>query len=656
MAIDRSLITPAALEVWPTASTAHLAPEAREQFRQQRKSIELLAKGMLVAEIEQRTGVRRSQLYNLVRRALKIHPDGQVFGFRALLPYHRVKSHERSAPLRHRPQSTAGSSGAMSQLIARYPELEVFLQAEIARHPLLFAEGRAGSVRVQGLKPIHARFLDRCRELGLRESDYPMVKDQQGIRALSKVIKRFKGTRFHEAAKAAGASHSKRRWCDDESYSAAPLTRPYEAVEFDGHKLDLRVSVSFADPFGFEQTLELTRVWILAIVDVVSRTILGYALVLAPEYNRYDVIRAIQKAIEPHPPYPFSIPLLGYGPLGGFPSQRLPELTYAVWDEFRFDNAKANLAADTLAVLREELGCVAHAGPVAQPDHRAIIERFFKTLTSTLSQRMPATTRSSPEELRRQLNAADSPAQLTMPLAELEELIEAVVGALNGTPHSSLGGRTPLQALEYFIRGKHTPVRHLPEPMRRNLCLLQMAHASRVAGNIAKGVRPTVNFFGVRYSSAAFSECTDLIGQPIMVYYNPDNIRTIRVFGRDGGEIGLLTAARPWNQVVHSLRMRQRINKLIRDAKIRVPANSNPVEIYLKYIEQQAPKSRRLASELEVAQRSAQTPAVTAPNAPGPTYAECDPLAVVTAAPPAESKPPKPVKPRRLKIPSGFNY
>ena len=651
---DRSLVTLPALETWPAATLETLSPERQARFRQNRLALLMFAQGEPIAVIEQQTQTGRKQLYNMIRRALTIHADGLLFGFRALLPGSRVKRLERMAPLTHHSASMGGNAGAMSHLLGRYPELVAFLRAEIKRTKLLFEATPDGDIRLRGLGHLHGRFLVECRKLGLRDSDYPLVKDQQGIRALSSVIKKLKSESFQESARAAGAPRAKGSRPPDDYVRPAPITRPLQAVEFDGHKLDLRISVTYTDSFGFEQAMELTRVWILVVVDVRTRAILGYELVLAPEYNRHDVIRAVQKAIEPQSPFKFNIPGLGYGELGGFPSQRLPELAYAVWEEFRFDNAKANLAADTVAVLCNELGCIAHAGPAASPDHRAIIERFFLTLTRTMSHRLPATTGSNPDELRRMMNAAGAPSVVTMPLADLEQLIEAVLGSLNGTLHSSLGGRTPLQALEYFIRGLHTPVHHLPEPMRRNLCLLQIAHPSRVGGSIAKGMRPSVSFHGVRYSSASFAERTDLIGQRVLVYYNPDDISTIRLFASDGGEIGVLRAGRPWDRVAHSLRMRRRIQKLIRDAKIRVPQRANPVEVYLDYIRKQAPKSRRKASELVSGQRIADAPSAKGSRTAGPRYA-ADVRADADPAPPNKEESLEPVKPRTLSIPSGFN-
>lgn len=57
---------------------------------------------------------------------------------------------------------------------------------------------------------------------------------------------------------------------------------------------------------------------------------LGYHLVLSPEYSRYDVIKTIEQALVPYQRRVFTLPDIGYGTAGGFPSSRLPELGYAV--------------------------------------------------------------------------------------------------------------------------------------------------------------------------------------------------------------------------------------------------------------------------------------------------------------------------------------
>jgi transposase InsO family protein len=118
-------------------------------------------------------------------------------------------------------------------------------------------------------------------------------------------------------------------------------------------------------------------VWLLVIIDACTRVVLGYHIVLASEYSRYDVIKTIENALEPHRAKNFTIAGLGYGAHEGVASQRMPELAYAVWERMKLDNAKANLADDTIRALCEFVGCLVDAGPRHSPDERSYIERFL---------------------------------------------------------------------------------------------------------------------------------------------------------------------------------------------------------------------------------------------------------------------------------------
>ena len=137
------------------------------------------------------------------------------------------------------------------------------------------------------------------------------------------------------------------------------------------------------------------------IIDVCTRAVLGYHLVLSREYSRYDVIKTIERALAPHQPRAFTLSDVGYGAAGGFPSGKLPELGYAIWERMRLDNARANLSGETITALCEFIGCAADAGPPHQPDDRPYVERFFGSVASTLSSRLPGYTGSSPQDISR---------------------------------------------------------------------------------------------------------------------------------------------------------------------------------------------------------------------------------------------------------------
>jgi MFS family permease len=109
------------------------------------------------------------------------------------------------------------------------------------------------------------------------------------------------------------------------------------------------------------------RVWLLALIDIGTRAIIGYTLCLRREYGRYDVIRTLEKALAPAQRPPITIPELQPIKNGGFVSEIFPETTYACWRQIRFDNARADLAADSLDVACELLGCTVDVGPAYEP-------------------------------------------------------------------------------------------------------------------------------------------------------------------------------------------------------------------------------------------------------------------------------------------------
>nr|WP_322787211.1 hypothetical protein [Paraburkholderia mimosarum] len=117
--------------------------------------------------------------------------------------------------------------------------------------------------------------------MGLTAADYPINTAGQAIRSLSACVKAELLRSFGTAARAAGAPHLKGLPRPDDQAGAPPASRPYQVVEFDGHKLDIRLKVVVSDPLGFAHEFEIERVWLLVIIDVSTRAVLGYHLVLA---------------------------------------------------------------------------------------------------------------------------------------------------------------------------------------------------------------------------------------------------------------------------------------------------------------------------------------------------------------------------------------
>lgn len=249
------------------------------------------------------------------------------------------------------------------------------------------------------------------------------------------------------------------------------IIRPLERVEFDGHKIDASIALIYTTPEGDQVIDTINRIWILSIIDVATRSILGYHLCVNQEYSSDDVLMCIRNAIKPWEPMQLTIPGLEYKEDVGFPSYLIPEMQYAIWDELCYDNAKANLANIVQETLRKFVGCSVNAGPVATPVRRAFIERFFKTLESKGYQRLINTTGSGPKDPRRRKNSNEIATDYEIHVDHIHEITDVLIAEYNATPHSSLTGLTPLQILRQRIdRGMF--INMLPNEKELSSCFL----------------------------------------------------------------------------------------------------------------------------------------------------------------------------------------
>ena len=625
------LIVPAEfndLSQWPTVDPNALDSPRREALLQRIDAVRRYLGKQPLARIERDTGVSRSQLYRYLRQCLQTHPDGRIRGLRALVPFARSKAYQRNKPVGPSTRiSPAGAAGAMGQLLERYDDsLGAFLRTKLKQREVFIGEHD----QLQGLHAVHAEFIQQCIALGLTAKHYPLNQERQGIRSLAKVLRSMATRSFAQAARLAGAEHIGQAWADDRSpdgRSITPVLRPYDLVEFDGHKMDLHLQVRYRDASGLEEHIDVNRVWLLVIIEVFSRTILGWNLVLSAEYNRHDVIRTIQHALLPQQKRAsLSIAGLSYAAAGGFVSEAAPWLQGACWQRLRFDNARANLAHDSLALLCDVIGCIAEAGPVGDPTERPYVERFFGTLESHLSHRIPGTTGSHPRDIRRRLTDPLSKDFLPVSFDELSELVEITIANYNGRPHEGIGARRPIEYLVHAASGYRDTLRVLCEPFRNQIYLLQPAELRSVNGSLQHGIRPYINLYGVRYSSALLQKSTDLIGKQVRLYIDPQDLRVVHAFLTNGCELGPLKAARPWHRTQHSLRLRQEIQRLQRSRKLQLTEDQDPIALLLVYKRKQRRKER-----VRGAHRSAEAARSVAPftpeqsaQAPLPSTAEPD--------------------------------
>lgn len=627
---------------WPRLDDKALQKPARAIYKARCAAVQAYAQGETIAAIELAHGIDRSTLFRMIKRAQRAHADGSLWGYRALVPHAHVKGYERSRAPRALVHTTGGNAGAFTQLLQRHPALVAHLRRELSERRVKL-KGSGEGARLVDFKPALPRFLQACREQGLTPSDYPLNQQDKAVRSLARTLFAWLSDRFDDAAHAAGA-----RFKPSSALRQLPergADEAFDTVEFDAHKMDLRLKVVDVDPMGIERIFETERVWLLAIIDVATRCILGYTLCLRRECSRYDVIATLRHALTPAQIPKITLPGLSLSGAGGLVSQALPATQYACWRHIRLDNARAHLATTSLDVVCEALGCVADFGPAYEPDDRPFIERFFGTLTQTLSRRlpggMPAGFPGKSATPSRRLREAARDLQLVVTAQELEELLDATVWNYHGTPHAGLGGLTPLERMSQQVNGVGQPpirLRRLPEGLRDRLELLHDPALCRVRGNIGRGERPYISYMHVRYTSDQLTRRSDLIGKPLRVYVDHRDLRTLRAFTHDGQPLSDLQASGIWRHEPHSLRLRQEVFKARRDKQLAFVAGESPIEAFVKLRRAKATKSRRAASDLARIQRERRE------SPPGPSAPQQPPSQLAQG----------PVKGKNLRILRGF--
>jgi len=590
------------VELWPTVDPSHLPADEQRQVQLLCQALwDLFADAETpVAAILRQYGVHRETLYRAARRCLDKHPDGGVYGFRAAMPYLRKKEYERQTLVTPVPFERVGCAGPFNQLLRVYPDLEKSIRLSVRDRNRGVRLG--GQVR-QPIGDIHRAFIKACRDAGITGDRYPLNTRHLGFRSLCTYIRRIVEKDFDMAVSHAGGKKARRAAGAFEHAPAA--TRPFEVVEFDGHKMDIRLTVRLVDPFGMEQTLQLHRIWILVLLDIYTRAVIGYHIALGKEYNKDDVAAALQAALTPATPRAYIIPELQVREGGGFPSGVVPETAFACWDWFRMDGAKSHLAGDTIARLNQIVGCWSDNGPPATPNDRPYIERFFHLIARHFAHRLPGTVGSSPDSIERALSDPKGDLSLNVELPELEDMIHVLISNYNASGHPGVGGKTPLEAMAYSVRARQGFLRTLPLPIRSNLCLMQEARVVPIKGSTVNGIRPHINFAYIKYTNPVLSSNAALIGRKVRIYYDVRDIRAIKAFFEDGTELGVLTAARPWNITPHSLRLRQEIHRLLATGKLSLQAEECPVSGWARYKWRHAKGNRQAANALAKAQGNA---------------------------------------------------
>ena len=574
---------------WPDATGNGLPPDERLAFQQRRRALELYYAGSLVREIESATGVGASSLRYYAARCVSIAPDGQIWGFRALLPGTRLRAYVRQADFKTKlPHDRGGLAGALGALLARFSGLENDLKAELAK------KKRGGSVHEFRIRPgaFHKIFLEKIRKLGVADTEWPFNTRYLGYRTVVRYMSSLLAESLDFAVHRETSSARAHLATGQGKKSLMCFEHPYDAVEIDSYKVDSLLTVAFSTPEGMEVDLLLERIWLIALIDVASTAVLSHNVVYRSEVTADDVLTVIRRAVaEPWTPQTLTIPGLSYPTGAGMPSGVIPETQHALWGVLLLDGALAHLSKAVAERARRELGFAMNWGPPGHFERRPNVERLFRSVHQDLFSRLPSTTGSNPFKGRAP-DAEDQAVRLKIRAQDVEELLDVYFARHNITPNEGISFLDPLsyvrQSIERGILIRQHPGTQFPEAV-----FMPVQECRSVRGGRNEGRRPYIQIDRVMYTNDVLKKSPRLIGTRVVVNIDEDDLRTVEAFAPGGASLGVLMASKRWRYTRHSRRTRRAINSLIQKRLLFEAEHPDIVRGYMQYLSETKKKGKK---------------------------------------------------------------
>ncbi len=645
-------------EHWPTVDAEALPEDRRTQFLRRKRGIELYFAGASEAGIRDACGFGRSHIYRLItERCLAQHPDGNVYGWRGALPHRRVKAWARAAPLALG-EAGAGAAGALQWLFESPGGADI--EAKFRGHILGRIPKLASAKRPK--QELFAWFIKELRAAGFEaRGEWPFNVEKLGYVSICKFIDKVMDENPRRQRQLLGGQEAERKARAGDG-ADRPKLRVFQRVECDAHKLDSRMVVLIPSPHGGFEARKVRRLWVIVIIEVASRAVLGYHLSLHPECNAEDVLRAMKHALTRWAPRTLHWSGTAYAEGAGLPSGHHDRYLSVCWDEFSVDGAMANICNRVERQLHEVVGSTIlkpqdpHSySSRRSKDDRPFIEAFFGQLAKGGFHRLSTTTGSKPPD-KRGADPDQAALETQFQLEYAEELLDTLIANYNARPHSGLGWRSPLAQLDFLTSRDPERIRQAdPAEVRRMVGIRKLC---TLKGGISTGRRPYFHFENARYSAEWLVLRTDLLGKLMWLQLeDEDDARFVTVSNERGEFLGVVRAAPPWHLTPHTLYMRRAIRALEKRRALHLTTQCDAVEELIRYAEGSKGKklpphpayleARRVlqqhAQGLEELPLVARVQTVSAPPAPSET------VSATTAA--AAQEPPQPVPPGQTGAP-----
>jgi hypothetical protein len=262
---------------WIDVDHDALPEKRRAQFLTRRKAIEMYLAGASETELQESTGLPRSNVYRIiVDRCLAQHSDGTLMGWRGALPFFRVADYQRKTAPTVRTHSGGGTAGALQWLFDSPggADIEAKFRKQIVGKVPQLASAKRPKLE------LFSWFIKELRAAGLEaRGEWPFNVDKLGYVSICKFIDKVMDENPRRQRQLLGGKDAERKARAGDG-ADRPDLRVFQRVECDAHKLDTRMVVLIPSPHGGYETRTIRRVWVIVVIEVASRAVLGYHLSL----------------------------------------------------------------------------------------------------------------------------------------------------------------------------------------------------------------------------------------------------------------------------------------------------------------------------------------------------------------------------------------
>ena len=558
---------------WPPFNRACLSTEKRKLFdRNERVVILKLIDGEKNKRITEVTGVNPRQISRIINRTLTPLPSGEPAGWLGCVPNYHIKEYEAINETLY--------GGRMMQLLKRNDLVE---KAEkICRKRTNDGSPIAG----RNFETVYEAFKEMLiKDAGLDEhTDYPFTNRDRGREAVRNYADKSRsfvvacgieyGEKAGKMARLSGKGY----------HNLASPYLPYESVQLDGHRLDALVTLTTIDEAGNEQYEALSRLWLLVLVDVSSRAVLGYHISYKENYSSLCVMNCIMNSLNEWKPASGPLPDPLYKKNAGLPGGVIELCRGRIFHQIRLDNAWSQVSPWLQERLLECGVQEIILNRPGAPRQNSVVERFMKTLEKMSCHQLPNTTGSNPADpIRRDPEKEAKRFKITH--EHLNQFLDIAIANYNTHAHDSHNGRSPNEYIQYHLNQNHLPPIHYQTTSLNQVALYERDFEVTIRANKKNGHPPSVKFKGATYTSQSLRLRGDLANKKAYLRLNINDIRIGELFLCNGVCLGPVQVNLRWSWHPHSVADRQLVLKLAKKKKMLGKSKDPVKDALIKLIE-----------------------------------------------------------------------